>query len=171
MKSFKRLRNISSSPLPLCEISRCASHTVVWHEYYEKPSLKRIYGSQLSGSQKLCWKRKLILRNAKCFAEVERFLPHRSGSALWFHLRSPGTGDRLIPFRHLPGRKCDVLFRSTSCDRNTDKRFLMGPWGDRDTSYQSESQHSLIINTHMLFRRRNCIRYCVPQALYSLLYT
>lgn len=78
------------------------------------------------------------LRNAKCFAEVERFLPHRSGSALWFHLRSPGTGDRLIPFRHLLGSKCDVLFRSMSCDRNTDKRFLMGPLGDRDTSYQSE---------------------------------
>lgn len=43
------------------------------------------------------------LRNAKYSAEVQRFLPHQSGSALRFHLRSPGTGDRLIPSRHCRG--------------------------------------------------------------------
>ncbi len=51
------------------------------------------------------------LRNAKYSAEVQRFffffffffLPHRSGSSLRFHLRSPGTGDRLILSQHCLG--------------------------------------------------------------------
>jgi len=130
------------------------------------------------------WKPKVMLKTK---ADTEKcqvfcwggaiFLPHRSGSALWFHLRSSGTGDRLIPFRHLPGRKCDVLFRSTSCDRNTDKRFLMGPWGDRDTCYQSEMNREPTqfnhLHTHALSKMQLytllCISSTVLFAVYSIL--